>query len=137
MSQAKVIVVGNEKGGAGKSTIAIHVATALLHGGAKVATLDLDVRQQLQRFVAQEAQLRQSLQQRMGEATRLRFEQGSVTWKKVKDAQVLDGERLAQDHPHLVERYRKPKAGGRRFAVQVRESGMAGADQVDEPAPAS
>ena len=46
MSQAKVIVVGNEKGGAGKSTIAIHIATALLHGGAKVATLDLDVRQQ-------------------------------------------------------------------------------------------
>ena len=46
MSQAKVIVVGNEKGGAGKSTIAIHGATALLHGGAKVATLDLDVRQQ-------------------------------------------------------------------------------------------
>lgn len=46
MSQAKVIVVGNEKGGAGKSTIAIHVATALLHAGAKVATLDLDVRQQ-------------------------------------------------------------------------------------------
>lgn len=46
MSQAKVIVVGNEKGGAGKSTIAIHIATALLHSGAKVATLDLDVRQQ-------------------------------------------------------------------------------------------
>ena len=46
MSQAKVIVVGNEKGGAGKSTIAIHVATALLHGGAKVAVLDLDLRQQ-------------------------------------------------------------------------------------------
>ena len=46
MSQAKVIVVVNEKGGAGKSTIAIHLATALLHGGAKVATLDLDVRQQ-------------------------------------------------------------------------------------------
>jgi len=46
MSQAKVIVVGNEKGGAGKSTIAIHVATALLHAGARVATLDLDLRQQ-------------------------------------------------------------------------------------------
>jgi chromosome partitioning protein len=39
-------VVGNEKGGAGKSTIAIHIATALLHGGAKVAVLDLDLRQQ-------------------------------------------------------------------------------------------
>ncbi len=46
MSQASVIVVGNEKGGAGKSTIAIHTATALLHGEAKVVVLDLDVRQQ-------------------------------------------------------------------------------------------
>lgn len=43
---AKVIVVGNEKGGAGKSTIAIHVVTGLLHAGAKVAILDLDLRQQ-------------------------------------------------------------------------------------------
>ena len=34
MPQASVIVVGNEKGGAGKSTIAIHTATALLHGEA-------------------------------------------------------------------------------------------------------
>lgn len=46
MSQASVIVVGNEKGGAGKSTLAIHMATALMHGGAKVAILDLDLRQQ-------------------------------------------------------------------------------------------
>ena len=46
MGQASVIVVGNEKGGAGKSTIAIHIATALLHGGARVAILDLDLRQQ-------------------------------------------------------------------------------------------
>ena len=46
MSQASVIVVGNEKGGAGKSTLAIHIATALLHGEAKVAVLDLDLRQQ-------------------------------------------------------------------------------------------
>lgn len=46
MSQARVIVFGNEKGGAGKSTIAIHLITALLHEGAKVATIDLDLRQQ-------------------------------------------------------------------------------------------
>jgi len=50
---AKVIVVGNEKGGAGKSTIAIHLACALLHGGAKVAVCDLDLRQSsLARFFA-------------------------------------------------------------------------------------
>lgn len=46
MSQAHVIVVGNEKGGAGKSTIAIHLVTALLHSGASVAVIDLDLRQQ-------------------------------------------------------------------------------------------
>lgn len=45
MSEAGVIVIGNEKGGAGKSTIAVHLATALLHAGAKVALMDLDLRQ--------------------------------------------------------------------------------------------
>jgi chromosome partitioning protein len=43
---ASVIVVGNEKGGAGKSTIAIHTAVLLMQAGAKVAVLDLDLRQQ-------------------------------------------------------------------------------------------
>jgi chromosome partitioning protein len=42
----RVIVVGNEKGGVGKSTIAVHLAVALLHEGARVAVLDLDTRQQ-------------------------------------------------------------------------------------------
>ena len=42
---ARVIVIGNEKGGAGKSTVATHLATALLHEGAAVAVYDLDVRQ--------------------------------------------------------------------------------------------
>ena len=46
MSQAHVIVIGNEKGGAGKSTVAVHLATALMYEGAAVAVLDLDARQQ-------------------------------------------------------------------------------------------
>jgi chromosome partitioning protein len=46
MPKASVIVIGNEKGGAGKSTIAIHTAVALMYGGVRVATLDLDLRQQ-------------------------------------------------------------------------------------------
>ena len=43
---AHIIVVGNEKGGAGKSTISMHVATALARLGHRVGTLDLDLRQQ-------------------------------------------------------------------------------------------
>ena len=42
----RVIVIGNEKGGAGKSTVATHVAIGLAHEGARVAVLDLDRRQQ-------------------------------------------------------------------------------------------
>ena len=40
-----VIVVGNEKGGSGKTTTAMHVTAALLNEGFRVGTLDLDVRQ--------------------------------------------------------------------------------------------
>lgn len=43
---AHVIVLGNEKGGSGKSTSAIHIAIALLKAGQRVATIDLDSRQQ-------------------------------------------------------------------------------------------
>ena len=45
MADPVVIVVGNEKGGAGKSTLAIHIVTGLLHAGKRVAIIDLDLRQ--------------------------------------------------------------------------------------------
>ena len=45
LRSAHVIVVGNEKGGAGKSTVSIHLAVALLKAGYKVACIDLDTRQ--------------------------------------------------------------------------------------------
>lgn len=42
---AHIIAVGNEKGGAGKSTVCMHVATALARMGHQVGALDLDLRQ--------------------------------------------------------------------------------------------
>ena len=45
VGRARVIVVGNEKGGSGKSTVAMHLAIALLKSNRTVATLDLDSRQ--------------------------------------------------------------------------------------------
>ncbi|MDP2087632.1 MAG: division plane positioning ATPase MipZ [Gemmobacter sp.] len=42
---AHIIVVGNEKGGSGKSTTCMHVATALARSGFRVGALDLDLRQ--------------------------------------------------------------------------------------------
>src|ERR1700753_3178662 len=43
---AHVVVLGNEKGGAGKSPPALHIAVALMKAGQRVATIDLDCRQQ-------------------------------------------------------------------------------------------
>lgn len=42
---AQVIVLGNEKGGTGKSTTAVHIAVALAHAGFRVGAIDLDGRQ--------------------------------------------------------------------------------------------
>ena len=44
-TSAYVVVVGNEKGGAGKSTMAMHIAVALINVGQRVATIDVDSRQ--------------------------------------------------------------------------------------------
>jgi len=42
---AHVVVFGNEKGGSGKTTAAIHVAVALAREGRRVGAIDLDPRQ--------------------------------------------------------------------------------------------
>lgn len=45
MGQARVIVLGNEKGGTGKSTVSMHIITYLLKHGYTVASIDIDARQ--------------------------------------------------------------------------------------------
>jgi chromosome partitioning protein len=53
---AHVIVLGNEKGGSGKSTTAMHVIVALLKSGARVASIDTDGRQRsLTRYIENRA----------------------------------------------------------------------------------
>ena len=54
---AHVIVCGNEKGGAGKSTVAMHLIVALLKMGRRVGAIDLDLRQRtLSRYVENRVQ---------------------------------------------------------------------------------
>lgn len=62
---AKVIVVANEKGGVGKSTIAFHLSVALADAGLRVAACDLDRRQQ---------SLSSALSRRDGTARRLKLD---------------------------------------------------------------
>jgi cellulose biosynthesis protein BcsQ len=44
-SSPHVVVVGNQKGGSGKSTFAMHTIVALLKAGKRVACFDLDLNQ--------------------------------------------------------------------------------------------
>jgi len=54
--QAHVIVCGNEKGGSGKTTTAMHIIVSLMNSGYKVASIDLDSRQQsLTRYIENRA----------------------------------------------------------------------------------
>lgn len=47
-----IIVLGNEKGGTGKSTVAMHIITNLLRNGYSVGSIDVDARQgTLSRYV--------------------------------------------------------------------------------------
>lgn len=47
-----LIVLGNEKGGSGKSTTAMHIVVSLLREGYRVGTIDLDARQRsLTRYI--------------------------------------------------------------------------------------
>ena len=53
---AKIIVFGNEKGGSGKSTTAIHVSIALCYQRKEVGVIDLDIRQKsMSRFLENRA----------------------------------------------------------------------------------
>ncbi len=45
MHKPHIIVIGNEKGGAGKTTTSMHLITSLLHLGFKVSSVDIDCRQ--------------------------------------------------------------------------------------------
>ena len=56
-----VIVLGNEKGGSGKSTAAMHIVVALLNSGRKVAAIDLDMRQRsLGRYIENRKKFREN-----------------------------------------------------------------------------
>ena len=83
---------------------------------AKFADL-ISVRQSIAEAEKLEAQLKQSLQQAMGDASKAIFETGTVTWKKAKDSTGFDLARLLRDQPDLDKQSSLVKPGSRRFLV--------------------
>ena len=77
----------------------------------------VSIRQSIAEQEKVEAQLKQALQQAMGDASRAIFETGSVSWKKAKDSVTLDVTRLLQEHPEFKQQYATTKPGSRRFLI--------------------
>ncbi len=79
----------------------------------------LSVRAVLDEQGKHEAQLKQRIQERMGDASKALFEAATVSWKRSKDSTSLDLERLAQERPDILQAYTVAKPGSRRFLVNA------------------
>ena len=77
------------------------------------------VRRVLSEHMQLEANLKQRIQQRMGEASRAVFEGGDVSWKRSKDSSSFDLGRLLRDRPELAATYAITTPGSRRFLVNT------------------
>jgi putative phage-type endonuclease len=75
------------------------------------------VRHSIAQQEKRESQLKQTLQQAMGEATRAQFSSGYITWKKAKDSTALDVATMLKEKPYLQVRYTVVKEGSRRFLI--------------------
>jgi chromosome partitioning protein len=107
MTSARVIVVGNNKGGSGKSTIAMHVAVALIKAGQRVATIDLDNKQKtLTHYVENRRDWARESSLELGIPTHMCFETVSGRTSEVETlgrsafAEIV--ERLSRSHDFVV-----------------------------------
>jgi hypothetical protein len=75
------------------------------------------IREEIAQRQLLESQLKQKIQQRMGDASNAIFETGNVSWKRSKDSQALDMAALLLDQPDLPMRYPLTKPGSRRFLI--------------------
>ncbi|MFM0488314.1 YqaJ viral recombinase family nuclease [Paraburkholderia graminis] len=77
------------------------------------------VRADIEQREMQEAVLKQTIQQAMGEADRAIFETGAVSFRRSRDGSGVDLKRLLADHPRFAEQYGITKPGSRRFLVST------------------
>jgi len=105
---AHILVIGNEKGGTGKSTTAVHLAVSLQRQGKDVAVVDLDSRQ---RSVTRYLENRASFAERRGLGWRLPEHavvapstREDLKERDLEDEERLQGllERLARDNAFIV-----------------------------------
>lgn len=82
----------------------------------------LTTRALLKQHQERETQLKQRLQESMGDAAELLFDQGSVSWRRSKDSYGFDAERFLDEYPDVAKTFLASKPGSRRFLVHEDDS---------------
>ena len=77
----------------------------------------MELKTEVEAKVQEAEQLKQTIQQAMGDASKALFPRGIVTFKRSKDGTTLDTKQLATDHPGLAARYTVVRPGSRRFVL--------------------
>ena len=96
--RAHVIVLGNEKGGSGKSTTAMHLFVALARGGARVGCMDLDLRQlSLFRYLENREAYGQRIGSKLLNAERIKLTQSKLPMRDEADAEDRENLQRAID----------------------------------------
>ena len=97
-----VIVLGNEKGGTGKSTTAMHLIVALLRRGLRVGSIDLDGRQgTLSRYIANREAYARRCGARVPMPSHRRIEE--VEARDREEARAKEAARLTAAHEDLAD----------------------------------
>ena len=66
-----------------------------------------------------EQQLKQVIQQYMGDATNAQFSNGYISYKRSKDRMTLNTQALLKEKPELLGQFPKVSAGTRRFLIKT------------------
>jgi chromosome partitioning protein len=100
----RVITVANEKGGSGKSTVAIHLAVAMLRAGQSVGTIDLDGRQRtFTRYIANRVEWARQCGKDLPVPQHVCIEDESeLSAADVQSALARKIEQLASDHSVII-----------------------------------
>lgn len=77
------------------------------------------IRSEIEMRERQEALLKQTIQQAMGDASHAVFETGEVSFRRSKDSDGINLNKLIADHPELESQYATTKPGSRRFLISV------------------
>jgi chromosome partitioning protein len=100
-SSARVLVVGNEKGGSGKSTVAMHLAIGLMKQGERVGTIDLDSRQRtFTHYIENRHDWAQQIGQNLEIPNHLYFVENANN--PTVDDEIADGEALTEQLAKLA-----------------------------------